>query len=83
LLDLPMVRHSHADWFRATMALCRRGIRAELAHDWLSSLAWRRHDMPADANRVGAIEFRCDGASMRQKSCWRITNLGNVGLNVA
>jgi uncharacterized protein len=48
LLDLPMLRQSYAQWSRATMALCRRGIRAELARDWLNFMTWQRHDAAAD-----------------------------------
>jgi len=44
LLDLPLLRQSFGDWSRATLALARRGVRAQLSRDWLDYLA--RH--PAD-----------------------------------
>src|SRR5438105_14124882 len=39
LLDLPLLEQSFADWSRATLRLCRRGIRAELAGEFLTYLA--------------------------------------------
>src|SRR5208283_5774454 len=45
LLDLPLLRQSYADWSHAAFGLARRGVRAELARDWLDYLA--RH--PADS----------------------------------
>src|SRR5439155_5858341 len=39
LLDLPLLEQSFADWSRATLRLLRKGIRAEIAGDFLSFLA--------------------------------------------
>jgi predicted YcjX-like family ATPase len=39
LLDLPLLEQSFADWSRATLRLCRKGIRAEIAGDFLTFLA--------------------------------------------
>jgi predicted YcjX-like family ATPase len=44
LLDLPLLRQRYADWSRTSLALARRGVRAQLSGDWLDYLA--RH--PAD-----------------------------------
>jgi uncharacterized protein len=43
LLDLPLLEQSFADWSRATLRLCRRGIRAELAGEFLACLAQHPH----------------------------------------
>jgi uncharacterized protein len=45
LLDLPLLTQSYADWSRATLQLCRRGIRAEIGRDFIAYLA----DHPYDA----------------------------------
>jgi predicted YcjX-like family ATPase len=39
LLDLPLLGQSYAEWSRATLAVWRRGLRAEVAHDFLAFLA--------------------------------------------
>lgn len=55
LLDLPLLTQSYADWSRATLQLCRNGVRAEVARDFLVFLSDRRHDVPAsddDAKRA-------------------------------
>lgn len=55
LLDLPLLAQSYAEWSRATLALCRSGLRAETARDFLGFLSDRRHDVPAsedDAKRA-------------------------------
>jgi predicted YcjX-like family ATPase len=44
LLDLPLLTQSYIDWSRATLKLCRQGIRAETARDFLSLLSDRRYD---------------------------------------
>jgi uncharacterized protein len=44
LLDLPLLTQSYCDWSRATMKLCRQGLRAETARDFLSLLADRPYD---------------------------------------
>ena len=55
LLDLPLLTQSYADWSRATLQLCRRGVRAEIGRDFLAYLADHRHDATAnedDAKRA-------------------------------
>ncbi|MBI1204038.1 MAG: YcjX family protein [Rhodopseudomonas sp.] len=39
LLDLPLLTQSYADWSRATLQLARRGLRAEIARDFLGFIA--------------------------------------------
>ena len=34
LLDLPLLTQSYADWSRATLQLCRRGMRAGIAREF-------------------------------------------------
>jgi len=41
LLDLPLMALSYAEWSRATLRLLRKGIRAEIARDFLALLAQR------------------------------------------
>jgi uncharacterized protein len=48
LLDLPLLHQSYGDWSRSTLALARRGVRAELARDWLDYLARHPADEAAD-----------------------------------
>ena len=36
LLDLPLLDQSYADWSRATLQLCRRGMRAKTARDFIN-----------------------------------------------
>ena len=47
LIDLPLLTQSYADWSRATLQLCRRGLRADTARDFISFLADHRHDAAA------------------------------------
>jgi len=44
LLDLALLRQNYVDWSRAIVAMCRRGVRGELARDWLGFLASHPHD---------------------------------------
>jgi predicted YcjX-like family ATPase len=50
LLDLPLLAQSYCDWSRATMKLCRQGLRADTARDFLSLVSDRRYDRPASAD---------------------------------
>ena len=55
LLDLPLLDQSYAEWSRATLQLCRRGMRAGTARDFIAFLSDHRHDAPAsegDAKRA-------------------------------
>jgi predicted YcjX-like family ATPase len=55
LLDLPLLTQSYADWSRATLRLCRSGMRAETARDFLAFLSDHRYDGAAsedDAKRA-------------------------------
>ena len=55
LLDLPLLPQSYADWSRATLELCRRGVRAEIGRDFLAYLSDHSHDATAnedDAKRA-------------------------------
>ena len=55
LLDLPLLSQSYADWSRTTLHLCRHGMRAGTARDFLAFLSNHRHNGPAsdeDARRV-------------------------------
>jgi uncharacterized protein len=55
LLDLPLLDQSYAEWSRATLQLCRRGVRADTARDFLAFVSDRRHDASAsdeDARRA-------------------------------
>ena len=47
LLDLPLLTQSYADWSRATLQLCRRGMRAGIAREFFAFLSDHRHDAPA------------------------------------
>ncbi len=42
LLDLPLMAVSYAEWSRATIRLLRKGVRAEIARDFLALLAQHR-----------------------------------------
>jgi uncharacterized protein len=42
LLDLPLLTQSYAEWSRATLAAFRRGVRAEIARDFLAFVAQQR-----------------------------------------
>ena len=44
LLDLPLLPQSYAEWSRATLHAMRRGVRAEIARDFLGFLAQHRPD---------------------------------------
>lgn len=55
LLDLPLLGQSYADWSRATLQLCNRGMRAGIARDFIAFLSDHRHDALAseeDAKRA-------------------------------
>ncbi|MGB6589109.1 MAG: YcjX family protein [Pseudolabrys sp.] len=55
LLDLPLLDQSYADWSRATLQLCRRGMRASTARDFITFLSDHRHNASAseeDARRA-------------------------------
>ncbi|MGC1846978.1 MAG: YcjX family protein, partial [Pseudolabrys sp.] len=55
LLDLPLLDQSYAQWSYTTLQLCRRGIRAETARDFIAFLSDHRHDASAseeDARRA-------------------------------
>ena len=55
LLDLPLLGQSYVEWSRATLKLCRQGIRAETARDFLAFLSDHRAGDPArdeDAGRA-------------------------------
>jgi len=55
LLDLPLLTQSYADWSRATLRLCSRGLRAATARDFIAFLSDHRYDAPArdeDAKRA-------------------------------
>jgi predicted YcjX-like family ATPase len=47
LLDLPLLAQSYAEWSRATLRLLRKGVRAEIARDFLGLLAQHRLDESA------------------------------------
>jgi uncharacterized protein len=47
LLDLPLMGQSFGEWSRATLRLLRKGVRAEIARDFLGVLAGHRADAPA------------------------------------
>lgn len=55
LLDLPLLTQGYADWSRATLQLCRRGMRVGTARDFIAFLSDHRHDAAAsedDAKRA-------------------------------
>ncbi len=55
LLDLPLLTQGYADWSRATLQLCRRGMRAGTARDFIAFLSDHHHDAAAsedDAKRA-------------------------------
>jgi predicted YcjX-like family ATPase len=55
LLDLPLLTQSYADWSRATLKLCRQGLRAETAREFLSVISDLRYHGTAsqeDAKRA-------------------------------
>jgi len=47
LLDLPLMTQSYCEWSRATLELCRRGLRAEIGRDFLAYLSDHRADATA------------------------------------
>jgi uncharacterized protein len=47
LLDLPLLAQSYAEWSRATLRLLRKGVRAEIARDFLGLLAQHPPDESA------------------------------------
>ncbi len=47
LLDLPLLTQSYAEWSRATLAAFRKGVRAEIARDFLAFIAQHRPDETA------------------------------------
>jgi predicted YcjX-like family ATPase len=55
LLDLPLLTQGYADWSRATLQLCRRGMRVGTARDFIAFLSDHHHDAAAsedDAKRA-------------------------------
>jgi predicted YcjX-like family ATPase len=55
LLDLPLLTQGFADWSRATLQLCRRGMRADTARNFIAFLSDHLHDAAAsedDAKRA-------------------------------
>jgi uncharacterized protein len=55
LLDLPLLTQGYADWSRATLQLCRRGMRADTAREFIAFLSDHRQDAAAsedDAKRA-------------------------------
>jgi predicted YcjX-like family ATPase len=46
LLDLPLLDQSYAQWSLATLQLCRGGMRAETARDFIAFLSDHRYDGP-------------------------------------
>jgi uncharacterized protein len=47
LLDLPLLAQSYAEWSRATLKRLRRGVRAEIARDFLALIAQHHPDETA------------------------------------
>ena len=47
LLDLPLLAQSYAEWSRATLRSLRKGVRAEIARDFLGFVAQHRPDETA------------------------------------
>ncbi|MGH6770215.1 MAG: YcjX family protein [Xanthobacteraceae bacterium] len=47
LIDLPLMAQSFAEWSRATLALHRKGARAQAAHEFLAFIAQHRYDATA------------------------------------
>src|SRR5215831_19994232 len=47
LLDLPLLAQSYTDWSRATLRLLRKGVRAEIARDFLGLLTEHPPDQAA------------------------------------
>jgi predicted YcjX-like family ATPase len=43
LLDLPLLSQSYTEWSRATLRLCRAGVRAEIGRDFLAFVADHPH----------------------------------------
>ena len=55
LLDLPLLTQTYADWSRSTLQLCRTGMRADTARDFIAFLSDHSHDATAsedDAKRA-------------------------------
>ena len=50
LLDLPLLQQDFISWSRATVDRCRRGLRGQLAKEWLDFIAWHGHDEAADGD---------------------------------
>ncbi len=69
LLDLPLLTQSYADWSRSTLHLCRQGIRATTAREFISLLSRHRHDNKAsddDARRAHEL-YRLHLRTARQE----------------
>ena len=47
LLDLPLLTQSYGEWSRATLAALRKGVRADIARDFLAFIAQHRPDETA------------------------------------
>jgi predicted YcjX-like family ATPase len=60
LLDLPLLSQSYAEWSRSTLALYRKGVRAEAAADLLGFLADHPYDeVASDQTARAAHDIYC------------------------
>jgi predicted YcjX-like family ATPase len=62
LLDLPMLEQSFAEWSRAMLRSCRKGLRAEIFREFLGFLAEHPHEQAASAETARrAHDLYCAG----------------------
>ena len=87
LLDLPLLTQSFAQWSRTTVRAHRKGVRLELARDFLAFLAQHRHDEQAseetakrahDLYRAGLVAAR-DRHGLSHLQPGRFLCPGNLG----
>jgi uncharacterized protein len=58
LLDLPLMAQSFTEWSRATLRLLRKGVRAEIARDFLGLLAQHRPEETASEEAAKHLHDR-------------------------
>jgi predicted YcjX-like family ATPase len=75
LLDLPLLTQSFAEWSRATLALNRRGARAEAGREFLAFVGEHRPDAPASDEVAKQAHDRYCAALLRARDLYGLTYL--------
>jgi len=70
LIDLPLLAQGYADWSRETLRLCRLGLRAETARDFISFLSGHPPDAAASADAAKQAH------DLYRKHLWAARDLG-------